>query len=301
MADLDKRFRIMDAFPGYRQIPSLASPPPEAIADPSDAVTLACLANDAGAEIVARHPDRFPSFVATLPLSDPAACHDEMERAVRTLGARGVQIFTSVNGHPVDGPAYLALFHQAAELGCAIWLHPVRPLTAPDYPTETVSKFDLWWAFGWPQETSLAMGRLVFSGLFDRYPNLVIITHHVGGTVPLMGGRLGCGLDQLGTRTPPQFAEAIRTPLQARPLDAFRQFHADTASFGSREAIECGRRFFGINRLLFASDMPFDPEQGPGHIRETLAALQELDFTPQERQRVLAGNARRVLNLQEGT
>ena len=298
MVDLDARFRVMDAFPGYRQVPSLASPSPEQIANSAGAVDLARIANDAMAGMVAAHPDRFPGFVASLPLNHPEAALEEARRAIQVLGAAGIQILTSVAGQPLDRPEFLALFELVAELGRAVWLHPTRPMNTPDYPTETRSRFDLWWALGWPHETSVAMGRLVFAGLFDRYPELVVITHHGGGTVPMMAGRLGSGLDQLGTRTPPGQAAAIATSLKEKPLPAFRRFHADTATFGSAPALACAAAFFGWDRMLFATDMPFDPEQGPGYIRATLEALDELEalgLDAGRRTAVGSGNARRVL------
>ena len=71
-----------------------------------------------------------------------------------------------------------------------------------DYSTEERSKYELWWVFGWPYETSVAMARLVFAGWFDRYPDLKIIAHHMGAMVPYFAGRVGPGLDLLGARTP---------------------------------------------------------------------------------------------------
>jgi predicted TIM-barrel fold metal-dependent hydrolase len=167
----------------------------------------------------------------------------------------------------------------------------------PDYRHEPFSKFDLWWAFGWPYETSVAMGRLVFSGLFDDLPAARIITHHAGGFVPMMEGRIESGLTLLGTRCPPGLEHAVATRLCAPPIDHFRRFYADTATFGSRAAIECGKSFFGANRLVFATDMPFDPEQGPGYIRSTLQAIAELELDSAEREQILAGNARRLCGL----
>jgi len=295
MANLDARFRVMDQFPGYQQIPSIASPTPEQITDAKRSPDLARIANDAMAAMVARHPHRFPSFVATLPLNNPAAALAEAERAIRQLGAAGVQVMTSINGQPLDLPEHFAIFELIAKLDRAVWLHPTRPMTVPDYPSEPVSKFDLWWALGWPYETSVAMGRLVFASLFDRCPNLVMITHHAGGTIPMMAGRLDSGLDMLGTRTPPEYAEAIKTQLAEKPLTAFRRFYADTATFGSRAAIACAAEMFGTDHLLFATDMPFDPEQGPGFIRSTLRAIEEMQLTKTTRNDLLAGNARKVL------
>lgn len=297
MVDLDARRRIMDEFPGYRQTPSLTSPPVEALARSPRAEELARIANDAFARIVSDDPQRFPSFVATVPMHDPEAAMAELERAVRDLGAAGIQIFTTTNGRPVDDPGTLSVIEHAARLGRPVWLHPIRPMTHADYAGEAVSRFDLWWAFGWPHETSLAMGRLVFAGVFDRYPDFNVITHHAGGTTALMAGRLGPGLDMLGTRTPPAHLDAIRTPLREKPLDAFRRFHADTATFGSAEAIACGLGFFGAGRTVFATDMPFDPEGGRGFIHSTLAALESLDLSGATREAILSGNARRLLQL----
>lgn len=297
MVNLEARFRVMDQFAGYQEVPSLASPTPEQLADAAASPALARVANDAMATIADRHRDRFPGFVATLPLNNPEASLSEAERAVVELGAAGVQITTSVGGRPIDAPEYLALFELMWQRGRAVWLHPVRPMSRADYPSEEFSKFDIWWSLGWPHETSIAMARLAFAGLFDRCPGAVVITHHVGGTIPMMEGRLGSGMELLGTRNPPELSHAVRHEMKTTPLQAVRKFYADTASFGSSAAIECGRKFFGADHLLFATDMPFDPEQGPGYIRKTLAALAELNLTTSEHESVLWKNAQRLLKL----
>jgi uncharacterized protein len=298
MVNLEARLRLMDEFPGYRQIPSLASPPIEALASAAVAPELARIANDSLAAMAASHPDRFPSFVASLPMNNPEAALVEAERAVTQLGAAGVQVFTNVNGRPLDEPEHLAVFELMARMNAAVWLHPARGMNISDYPSETMSKYDLWWALGWPYETSAAMGRLVFSGLFDRWPNLVVVTHHVGGMIPMMEGRLAFGLDMLGIRAPQTQADANAHQLKERPVDAFRRFHADTASFGSCAAIECGKAFFGVDRLLFGTDMPFDPDHGPGYIRATLAAIQQMQLSATEREQILEGNAIRLFGLE---
>ncbi len=295
MAVLDARLRVMDQFPGYRQILSLTSPPVEALVPEDHAAELARVGNDALATLKDQLPERFPGFVASLPMNDTQAAMREAERAVNELGAVGVQLYTSTNGCPLDRPETLELFGLMAELNRPVWLHPIRPMTSADYPSESVSKYDLWWAFGWPHETSIAMGRLVFAGVFDRWPNLAVITHHVGGTVPMSAGRIESGLALLGTRNPPEHVAAVATDLQEPPLTAFRRFFADTASFGSRAALECGRDFFGIDQLLFASDMPFDPEQGPGFIRDTLRAIDEMNLTEADRRAILENNLKKLL------
>jgi aminocarboxymuconate-semialdehyde decarboxylase len=297
LVDLDLRRAIMDRYPEYVQVLTLASPPIEVVAGPDTTPDLARLANDEMAEIVAREPARFPAFVASLPMNSPDAALREIDRAVTTLGATGVQMFSNVNGRALDGPEFAPLFARMAELGLPIWLHPARPANVADYAGEPRSKYDIWWAFGWPYETTAAMARLVFTGLFDRHPDIRIITHHLGAMIPYFEGRLGGGLDQLGTRTDDPEDGAALARLPRRPLDYFHLFYGDTALFGAWRAMECGIAFFGADRVLFGTDMPFDPERGPGFVRDTIAAMERIDVTADERRLIYEGNARRLLRL----
>ena len=297
LVDVDLRFRIMDRYEGYVQVLTLANPPIEVVGGPDASPDLARLANDEMAALVERHPERFPAFVASLPMNNPEAALREIDRAIDTLGATGVQMFSNVAGRPLDRPEYRPLFARMAERDLPIWLHPARPATVADYAGEPRSKYDLWWAFGWPYETSLAMGRLVFSGLFDRHPELKIITHHMGAMIPLCAGRVGGGLDQLGTRSDDPDDTAVLGRLARRPIDYFRLFYGDTALFGAWHAMESGLAFFGAERILFGTDMPFDPERGPGFIRDTIAAMDRMRATDAERAAIYEGNARRLLRL----
>jgi predicted TIM-barrel fold metal-dependent hydrolase len=297
LVDLEQRLRMMDRHEGYVQVLTLANPPIEIVAPPSLSPDLARLANDGMAEIVAVHPDRFPAFVASLPMNNPEAALRELARAIDALGATGVQIFTNVGGRPLDAPDYQPLFNEMAARGLPIWLHPARGATVADYAGETRSKYDLWWAFGWPYETTLAMGRLVFSGLFDRFPGLAIITHHMGAMIPYFEGRVGGGLDQLGRRSDdPDDASALGR-LRRRPIEYFRMFYGDTALFGAHHAMECGLAFFGADRVLFGTDFPFDPEGGPGFIRDTIGAMERMRVSAEDKAKIYEGNARRMLRL----
>ena len=296
MVDLEARLRMLDEFPGYRQLVSLASPPVEVLA-PQAAVELARVANDEMARMVEAGQGRILGFIATLPLNDPAASVAEARRAVEQLGAVGVQVFTSVLGKPLDDRQFEPIFRTMHQLDRPLLLHPTRAMTTPDYPGEQYSKYDLWWALGWPYETTLAMARLALAGIFDSLPKLKIVAHHVGGYMPMLAGRLGPGMQLLGTRNPPGAEAYASTTLSESPVAACKRFYADTASFGSQEAIECGRTFFGAERLLFATDMPFDPGGGPDYIRSTLAAIEAMQLSSTDRQAMLSANARRVFHL----
>jgi uncharacterized protein len=295
--DLDVRFRVMDAFDDYEQVLSLPTPPIEVFARGNDAIDLARAANDGMAELVRRHPGRFPAFVAALPLANPDAAARELERALDDLGARGFQIFSNILGKPISAAEFLPLFEAVHRRGLPIWLHPYRGADFSDYQTETASEFEIWWTFGWPYDTSVAMARLVFAGHFDRFPELKMITHHMGAMAPYFEGRIGPGWDQLGARTSDVDYSAVLRRLKKRPLDYFKMFYADTALFGAYDATVCGLNFFGVDHVVFASDAPFDPEKGPMYIRDTIAIVDRLPIGEDERQRIYWRNAVELLRL----
>jgi aminocarboxymuconate-semialdehyde decarboxylase len=116
--------------------------------------------------------------------------------------------------------------------------------------------------------------------------------------VPYFEGRVGPGWDQLGARTSDEDLSAVLKRLKKRPLDYFKEFfYGDTALFGSLAGTKCGLEFFGVDHVLFASDSPFDPEKGPMFIRETIKVIDQLEITPEEREKIYEGNARRLLKL----
>lgn len=295
--DLEARMEMMDRFPGYQQVLTLSSPPIESIAGPDESPRLAALANDLMAEITEKHPDRFPAWVASLPMNNPAAVMEEMERAFTIPGCCGVQIFTNVNGRPVDQPELRPLYAEMERRDRPIWMHPARPATFADYVDEDRSEYEIWWTFGWPYETSAAMARLVFSGIMVDHPDLKVITHHMGAMVPYFEGRVGLGWDQIGSRTPGTKLHDLLASLPERPVEYFHRFYADTALSGSLSATRCGLDFFGMDRALFATDCPFDPEGGPMYIEKTIEVIQALGLSEKDREKLYHGNLRRIAGL----
>ena len=169
--DIEARIRMMDQWPGYQQVLTLSNPPIETIAGPAETPQLARVANDELNRICETRPDKFPAWVASLPLNNVEASLEEIDRAI-ALGARGIQIFTNVNGRALDDPEFLRVFeHATSHHKVPIWMHPARDARAADYPGEAKSKYEIWQVLGWPYETSVAMARRVFSGMFDRLPN----------------------------------------------------------------------------------------------------------------------------------
>lgn len=288
--DLDVRLEIVDGFDDYAQILSYPMPPLEAIFSPEEVEDYAKLINDGFAEICAKHGDRFPGWVAQAALGAPGAGVREAERAIKN-GALGVQTYTNIAGKPLDSPEFEPFFETMNRLGKPIWIHPARASNFPDYLTEKKSKYEIWWTLGWSYETAAAMSRLVFSKTLDKYPDLKIIVHHFGGIVPMLEGRIGPGWDQLGARTSDEDLSELRKSLQKRPIDYFKQnFYADTAVFGARAATVCGLDFYPLNQVIFASDCPFDPEKGPGYIRETMKIIDSLPLSKADREKIYYKN-----------
>ncbi len=279
--DLDERFRCMDLFKdkNYTQVTSLGMPPLEAMGPPEVSIEFAKVANDGQQELCVKYPDRFVGYLASLPMNDPDAAAKEAERALTTGGACGLQIHTNINGEPLDETKFHPIYEVAQKLDYPIFLHPSRGADMTDYKSESKSKYEIWWTFGWPYETSTAMARLVFGGVMDKYPQLKFLAHHLGAMVPYFEGRVGPGWDQLGNRTTDEDYKTLLKNMKKRPLEYFKDFYADTAVFGSMSATKCGFDFYGVDKILFASDCPFDPEKGPGFIRETIKIMEQLDYS----------------------
>ncbi len=297
LVDVDERLRMLDEFGDYRQILSLSQPPLDVLAGPEETPALARLANDGLAALCRAHPDRFPSFIASPPMNNPDAAVAEIERAVRELGACGVQIHSNVDGKALDAPELLPVFARIAELGRPVFLHPARPMEHADYRAEDVSKFEIFWGLGWAYETSAAMARIVFSGLFDKLPDLTIIAHHWGAYIPHAEGRIA---KHWGPRAS-QSADHAYGPLQdelKRPvIDYFKMFHVDTAMFGAVAASQAGLDFFGAGRSMFASDCPFDAEGGRIFMRDTIAVIDGLRCSDEDRAAIYSSNAEALLGL----
>jgi uncharacterized protein len=297
--DIDARRRVLDEFEDYAQVLSLGLPPVELLVGPDRSPELARIGNDGLAELVAKYPDRFVGYAASLPMDVPDAAAREAER-VFAGGANALQLFTNVKGLPLDDPRFLPIFAIAAAAGRPILLHPVRTLATPDYSTETFSRYEIWTILGWPYETSVAMARLVFSGILDRFPDLKVVTHHLGAMIPYFSDRIRHGWSQLGTRTSGEDLDSVAKRMKKPAVAYFQDFYGDTALCGSRASIICGLDFFGADRVLFATDCPFDPEGGRGYIRDITAIMDSLDIPTEDREKICHRNAERLFGLGVG-
>jgi predicted TIM-barrel fold metal-dependent hydrolase len=296
LVDVDARLRLLDQFDDLRQVICLANPPLELVAPPERSPELARLANDTLADVCRSHPDRFPAFIASLPMNNVDASLAEIDRAITQLGARGIQVFTNVAGRPLSTPEFRPIFRRMVEHDLPVWVHPMRGREFADYAAENFSENEIWFSFGWPYETTACMTRLIYSGIFDELPALKIITHHMGGMIPYFAGKIKLGFRQIFFGTPESNPIAQECGLKKPPLEYFKMLYADTA-LGEEAPTRCGHAFFGTASCLFATDAPFDAEQGRGLIANTLRAVEALDISTADRERILVGNARALLRL----
>ena len=191
-------------------------------------------------------------------------------------------------GRPLDEGTFEAIFATMAELDLPIWLHPAR---MTDYPAEPKSRFEMWWCFGWPYDTSVAMVRMVFNGLLDRYPNLKIITHHLGGMIPFYDGRIGPGLQVLGSRTSDEDysnilpAQAAAPRLHARLLRRYRAVRRRHPGGALRA------------RVLRRGPRRVRDRHPLGPIAPTIDTIRRLDIADGDRRKIFAGNAQRLLKM----
>jgi predicted TIM-barrel fold metal-dependent hydrolase len=298
LVDMDVRFSQMDEFGDYRQIINIAAPPVEDLGSPETSREMSRIGNEAMAELVRNHPDRFAGFTACVPMDDPEAAVAELEYAVTDLGAVGAQIYTHVHGDAMDDRRFDPFYQAVADRGCLLQVHPCRSSAWSDYPSEPRSRYEIWWTFGWEYDLSAFMARIVFSGVLERYPALKFLIHHGGSMVPHFSGRVGPGWDQLGARTPEdQKGDIEGYPLTKRPIEYFRMMYADTAMFGAAHALRCCIDFYGPDHVLFASDSPYDPEKGPGYIRATINNLHQIGLSAEDRDAIFSGNVSRLLGL----
>jgi aminocarboxymuconate-semialdehyde decarboxylase len=243
-------------------------------AEPVAATAICRAGNDALAEVVARAPQRFAGF-ATVPLQSPADAVTELRRAVLELGFWGVEIGSSVAGAPLDDPALDAFWAACCDLDVPVFMHPHHELGG-----ERAVPYYLGNLFGNPSETGLIAARLIFAGVFERFPNLHMILAHGGGTLAAIAGRLDHGY-----RVRPE-TKTIPKPPSAYLANLFFDIitHDDaTLAFLVQRV--------GVSGVVVGTDRPFD--MGVDDPRGIVARIPGLDEAA--RAAILGGNARAFL------
>jgi uncharacterized protein len=293
--DMDERFRIMDDFPDVVQVLTIGPVPPlEAFADATKSVELAKMANDEMAELIQKHRDRFIAAIPLLPMNNVKAAIAEAERTIKDLGFRGIYVHSNINGKPLDSEEFFPLYQMAVDHNLPVFIHPWRGDDFTDYQTEEKSKYFIASIFGWPYETTVAMTRLVFSGIFEKFPGLKVITHHCGGMVPYYAQRIHQHYGSIDLSGRQSFVR----DLKKTPLEYYKMFYADTAIHGNTPALMLAYSFFGADHIVFGADMPLgDHYWGRRSYRETINAIEAMDIPESDKQKIFCGNALSLMRL----
>jgi uncharacterized protein len=250
---------------------------------PDQARGLAADANDALAEAIRRHPNRFAGF-ATLPMSDPAAAAAELDRAVNKLGFTGAMINGQVAGIYLDAQQYWTIFEAAQALGVPIYLHPNRPPQAvidacysglPSAVSNTLATG----AWGWHIDTGLHVLRLIVSGGFDAFPALNLIIGHMGEALPSMIWRADTMLRKF---------VSLQRPVHQYFSD---NVYVTTSGIFDYPPFAAALHSIGTDRILFSVDYPYSDNL------EAISFFERLPLSVSDREKVAHGNADRLLRL----
>jgi len=291
--DIEARIRIIERFEDYTQVLTLAGPPLDAVVSPEDGIDLAKLANDEMAELVIKYPDHILGAIATIPMHNINEALKEIQRAVEDLGMRGIQIHSSVSGKPLDRKEFFPIYELMNKYNLPILIHPLRRRITPDYLDEDHSRYWIWQVLGWPYESSIAMLRLIFSGIFDHYPEIKIIIHHAGAMISFFSNRIiGC-YDYAEVFFKIKYTRKLKKNLK----DYMKMFYVDTAIYGNISGLMCAYAFFGGNHLLFGTDMPHDSQGGRRYIRDTINSIEKMSISEKEKEKIFESNAREIFRL----
>jgi 2,3-dihydroxybenzoate decarboxylase len=273
----EMRLEVMDRAGIARAVLSIAGPGVQCERDAAVARRRAREANDFLARDAEKRPDRYSSF-AHLAMQDPRAAADELERCLRELKFCGAMVNGHTNGQYLDHPALHPFWDRAEALQATIYIHPTDPIT----PSPALEGHDglrrATWEWGF--ETGSHALRLVFGGVFDRFPRARIALGHLGETLPYL-------LWRFDSR-----AKLYRVALEKRPSDYIRQnIVVTTSGMCSPEPLNCALAALGTDRVMFAADYPFESAQEAGQF------LDEVPLAPGVREDVAFGNAASRLGL----
>jgi aminocarboxymuconate-semialdehyde decarboxylase len=247
-------------------------------AKPKDTLTVSQYLNDHIAHVVAAHPRRFVGL-GTVPLQDPDLAIGELHRCMKSLGLAGVEIGTNVNAWNLDEPSLFPFFQEAEKLGAAIFVHPWDIVGQKEMP-----KYWLPWLIGMPTETSRAICSMIFSGIFEKLPNLRIAFAHGGGSFPYLLGRI-----RHGFKVRPDLC-AVDNPHD--PIRYLRKFYVDSLVH-DQKVLDYLIGILGEDRIALGSDYPFPlGESHPGELIESMTHL-----TPSVKEKLLYGTALKWLDL----
>jgi 2,3-dihydroxybenzoate decarboxylase len=273
----DLRLETMDRAGIARAVLSIAGPGVQAVREPAAATRMARESNDFLAKEIQKRHDRYSGF-AHIAAQDPKAAADELERCVRDLKFRGALINGHTNGQYLDDPKLAPFWERAEALGTVIYIHPIDPVTPAPVLNGVPALRRATWEWGF--ETGSHALRLVFSGLFDRYPNAKVALGHMGEALPYLLWRFDSRAKLYNVKLAKPPSQYIKENILVTVSGVF-----------AAEPLHCALDALGRDRVMFSADYPFESALEAGHFMDTVPLDETL------RADVAYNNAAKVLGL----
>ncbi len=275
MTDASLRLEAMDRVGIDVEVLSLSTPNVY-FASAGDQGGIARMVNDAYAELASRHPRRFKAF-ASIPMDSPDEALRELERALGELRMQGVVLMSNVQGRALTSPQYRRFFEEANRRKAAIFIHPMLPAN-----TEPFQDYVLGPLVAFPCDTTLAVAKLCFAGVFRELPDIKWIVGHAGGAIPWLMERLDNGFRD--------FAEC-RANIDELPSVYLKKLYYDTVTF-SPYTLNMLRDLVGADHMVMGSDFP----HLLGSIDRAVTSIESLNIPAGEKGRIFSATALSILN-----
>ncbi len=250
---------------------------------PEEAAEICKLSNDDNYALCKAHPQKFVN-ICIFSLLDVKKAVQDLDRSMNELDCRGVTISTNQNGKGLDSPEFFPFYEKVAKYELPVLLHPTH---WEAYPLVDMDQgWRMMHVFGWPFDTTQAVWRLIFGGVFDRFPSLKVVMHHLGAMIPFFARRIEQNFNGfLKDKTPKHISQY------------WGNIYGDTATDGTLGSYACGYAFFGGDRMMYGSDYPFGAEAGEDFIRANLAGVKAMSIPGEEKAKILGGNAKKLLKI----
>ena len=275
MTNVAQRLEDMDRVGIDVEVVSLSTPN-VFFTDAEHQPAVARMMNDSYAELIARYPKRFKGF-ASIPMDAPDAALDELHRAIDTLKLNGVVLLSNIGGKALTSPEYRPFFEEANRMKLCIFLHPMIPAQS-----DAFREYVLGPIIGFPFDTSLAVARMCYDGMFEELPDIRWIIGHLGGAIPYLMERMDNGFRD--------FADC-RVKIDKLPSVYLKRLYYDTVSF-SPYTLGMVHDMVGAEHMVMGSDYP----HLLGSIDRAVTSIEALEISEEEKGKILSGTALSILN-----
>ena len=275
MTDVSKRLEDMDRVGIDVEVISLSTPN-VFFAGAEHQPAVARMINDSYAELITQHPTRFKGF-ASIPMDAPDASLNELHRAIDELKLNGVILLSNIGGRPLTSPEYRPFFEEANRMKLCIFLHPMIPANS-----DAFREYVLGPIVGFPFDTTLAVARMCYDGMFTELPDIRWIIGHLGGAVPYLMERMDNGFRD--------FADC-RVKIDQLPSVYLKRLYYDTVSF-SPHTLKMVHEMVGADHMVMGSDYP----HLLGSIDRAVSSVESLEISAEEKKRIFSGTALSILN-----